>query len=87
MLDLTQLLRVPHVDSGLKFDISPDGQRLVFAWNKTGRWELYEMLAFCIAIGIFLSTILRKRKLLKISVNILICIIVIAEFTFPIVFE
>jgi dipeptidyl aminopeptidase/acylaminoacyl peptidase len=42
MLDLTQLLRVPHVDSGLKFDISPDGQRLVFAWNKTGRWELWE---------------------------------------------
>ncbi len=42
MLDLTQLLRVPHVDSGLKFDISPDGQRLIFAWNKTGRWELWE---------------------------------------------
>ena len=42
MLDLTQLLRVPHVDNGLKFDISPDGQRLVFAWNKTGRWELWE---------------------------------------------
>ncbi len=42
MLDLTQLLRVPHVDSGLKFDISPDGQRLVFAWNKTERWELWE---------------------------------------------
>jgi dipeptidyl aminopeptidase/acylaminoacyl peptidase len=43
MLNLTQLLRVPHVDSGLKFDISPDGQRLVFSWNKTGKWELYEM--------------------------------------------
>ena len=43
MLDLSQLLRVPHVDSGLKFDISPDGQRLVFAWNKTGRWELHEI--------------------------------------------
>ncbi|MDO8755104.1 MAG: alpha/beta fold hydrolase, partial [Anaerolineales bacterium] len=43
MLNLSQLLRVPHVDSGLKFDISPDGQSLVFAWNKTGRWELYEM--------------------------------------------
>ena len=43
MLNLSQLLRVPHVDSGLNFDISPDGQRLVFSWNKTGRWELYEM--------------------------------------------
>lgn len=42
MLNLSQLLRVPHVDSGLNFDISPDGQRLVFAWNKTGRWELYK---------------------------------------------
>jgi dipeptidyl aminopeptidase/acylaminoacyl peptidase len=42
MLDLTQFLRVPHVDSGLRFDISPDRQRLVFAWNKTGRWELWE---------------------------------------------
>lgn len=43
MLNLSQLLRVPHVNSGLRFDISPDGQRLVFAWNKTGGWELYEM--------------------------------------------
>ncbi len=43
MLDLTQLLRVPHIDSGLKFDISPDGQSLVFAWNKTGKWELWQM--------------------------------------------
>ncbi len=41
MLNLTQLLRVPHVDNGLKFDISPDGQRLIFAWNKTGKWELW----------------------------------------------
>jgi len=43
MLNLSQLLRVPHLDSGLKFDISPDGQRLVFSWNKTGIWELWEM--------------------------------------------
>lgn len=43
MLNLTQLLRIPQVDNGLRFDISPDGQRLVFSWNKTGRWELYEM--------------------------------------------
>ncbi|MBE0671376.1 MAG: S9 family peptidase [Anaerolineales bacterium] len=42
MLNLTQLLRIPYIDNGLKFDISPDGQRVVFSWNKTGRWELYE---------------------------------------------
>jgi dipeptidyl aminopeptidase/acylaminoacyl peptidase len=43
MFNLSQLLRVPHVDSGLKFDISPDGQRLVFSWNKTGKWELWKI--------------------------------------------
>jgi dipeptidyl aminopeptidase/acylaminoacyl peptidase len=43
MLNLSQLLRVPYVDSGLKYDISPDGQRLVFSWNKTGKWELWEI--------------------------------------------
>lgn len=41
MLDLTQLLRVPRVDAG--FDISPDGTRLAFAWNKTGEWQIYEL--------------------------------------------
>ncbi len=43
ILNLAQLLRVPHVDSGLKFDISPNGQRLIFSWNKTGKWELYDL--------------------------------------------
>jgi len=51
MLNLSQLLRVPHVDSGLKFDISPDGQRLVFSWNKTGKWELWEMGVGNLEIG------------------------------------
>ena len=41
MLDLTQLLRVPHVD--YLFDISPDDSKLAFAWNKTGEWQIYEM--------------------------------------------
>jgi hypothetical protein len=40
MLNLTQLLRIPRVDAG--FDISPDGARLAFAWNKTGEWQIYE---------------------------------------------
>ncbi len=38
-----QLLRVPHVDAGNGFDISPDGSKLAFAWNKTGAWEIYEL--------------------------------------------
>ena len=41
-LDLTQLLRVPHIDSGLCFDISPDESQIVFSWNKSGTWELYD---------------------------------------------
>lgn len=41
MLDLAQLLRVPRVDP--LFDISPDGSKLAFAWNKTGEWQIYEM--------------------------------------------
>jgi len=41
MLDLLQLLRVPHVDS--LFDIAPNGAKLAFAWNKTGEWQIYEM--------------------------------------------
>jgi dipeptidyl aminopeptidase/acylaminoacyl peptidase len=40
MLDLTQLLRIPHVDAG--FDISPDGNHIAFAWNQTGEWQIYE---------------------------------------------
>jgi dipeptidyl aminopeptidase/acylaminoacyl peptidase len=41
MLDLIQLLRVPHVDH--LFDISPDDSKLAFAWNKTGDWQIYEL--------------------------------------------
>jgi dipeptidyl aminopeptidase/acylaminoacyl peptidase len=41
MLDLAQLLRVPQVDAA--FDIAPDGSRVVFSWNKTGEWQLYEI--------------------------------------------
>ena len=41
MLDLTKLLRVPHVDT--LFDISPDNSKLAFAWNKTDEWQIYEL--------------------------------------------
>ena len=43
MLNLANLLRVPQVDTGLRFDISPDGRNVVFAWNKTGNWEIYQL--------------------------------------------
>jgi dipeptidyl aminopeptidase/acylaminoacyl peptidase len=43
MLNLADLLRVPQVDTGLRFDISPYGQRVAFAWNQTGKWEIYEL--------------------------------------------
>ncbi|MGZ9166727.1 MAG: TolB family protein, partial [Anaerolineales bacterium] len=41
MLNLTQLLQVPGVD--ITFDISPNTDRLAFAWNKAGEWQIYEM--------------------------------------------
>jgi dipeptidyl aminopeptidase/acylaminoacyl peptidase len=43
MLPLADLLRVPQVDTGLRFDVSPDGRNVAFAWNKTGNWEIYEL--------------------------------------------
>ena len=44
MLTLPELLRLPNVDNGLPFSISPDETRIVFSWNKTGRWELWQSL-------------------------------------------
>ena len=43
MLDLTQLLRVPHIDNDLRFDLSPNGEKAAFSWNESGNWEIYEM--------------------------------------------
>lgn len=43
LLDLTQLLRVPHVDTELPFDLSPAGGNAAFSWNGSGNWEIYEM--------------------------------------------
>jgi dipeptidyl aminopeptidase/acylaminoacyl peptidase len=42
-LDLEALLRIPLIDSEHGFDISPDGQVVVFAWNPTGQWEIYQV--------------------------------------------
>jgi len=44
MLTLSQLLRVPYIDSVQNYTISPDETRIVFSWNKTGRWELWQSL-------------------------------------------
>jgi len=41
-LDLEALLRVPYVEPENGFDLSPDGVWAAFAWNRSGRWEIYE---------------------------------------------
>ena len=43
MLTLPQLLQIPNVYSGLRFTISPDEECIVFSWNKSGKWELWEI--------------------------------------------
>lgn len=47
-----QLLRVPHVDAGYGFDLSPDGSRIAFSWNKSGAWEIYEIPLFPLPGGV-----------------------------------
>ncbi|MBI5936073.1 MAG: S9 family peptidase [Chloroflexi bacterium] len=42
-MNLETLLRVPDVENNLGHDISPDGLRVAFAWNKTGDWQIYEL--------------------------------------------
>jgi hypothetical protein len=42
MLELAQLFHVPQVHP--QFDISPDDIKLSFAWNKTGEWQIYEIV-------------------------------------------
>ncbi len=43
MLDLKHLLQVPYLEPSTGFDISPDGRKVAFSWNKTGEWEIYEI--------------------------------------------
>jgi dipeptidyl aminopeptidase/acylaminoacyl peptidase len=43
MIDLGVLLRVPCVEFESGFDISPDGRKVAFAWNKSGQWDIYEI--------------------------------------------
>ncbi len=41
ILDLRTLINVPLVEPDLGFDISPDGSKVAFSWNRSGRWEIY----------------------------------------------
>lgn len=43
MPDLTALLRVPHVDTELKYGLSSGDEKISFSWNKSGSWEIYEL--------------------------------------------
>lgn len=40
-LDIEELIRIPYVDMDYGYDISPDGSKVAFSWNKSGRWEIY----------------------------------------------
>jgi dipeptidyl aminopeptidase/acylaminoacyl peptidase len=42
-LDLQTLLHIPCVDEVGGVDISPDGQRAAFSWNRSGQLEIYEV--------------------------------------------
>lgn len=43
---LETLLRIPRIDNEYDFEISPDGNMLLFSSNLTGRWELYKLQPF-----------------------------------------
>ena len=43
MINLERLLRVPHVEPDIGFDISSDNKKVALSWNKTGAWEIYEV--------------------------------------------
>lgn len=41
-LDPDVLFRIPSVYyDGEGFHVSPDGQKVEFAWNKTGQWQIH----------------------------------------------
>lgn len=52
-------------------------------FRNSGRIEIYEILTFCIAIGLLLSFMIKSLKT-RVIFSIIICIGVLAEFTFPI---
>ncbi len=40
-LDYEKLLRIPGVDPYAGYDVSLDGKKVVFSWNRSGQWEIY----------------------------------------------
>jgi dipeptidyl aminopeptidase/acylaminoacyl peptidase len=40
---LEQLFRTPYINPENGFDISPNGEKIAFPWNITGKWEIYEI--------------------------------------------
>ncbi len=43
ILDLEALLRAPLVDADLGLSISPDGRRVAYSTNASGRWEIWAL--------------------------------------------
>jgi len=43
MLNLEKLLRIPDVDIAGGFSLCRDGSHVVFSWNRTGYYEIYEL--------------------------------------------
>lgn len=69
MLNLEQLLRIPHVDTSLRFSISPDEKEIIFSWNKSGKWELWRLETRELAIREFASGIAGSKFSPKHSPN------------------
>lgn len=55
-------------------------------FRNSGRIEVYEIMVFAIASGIFISFLLRKKYKIKLITTILICFVSLLEFNFPLKF-
>lgn len=55
-------------------------------FRNSGRWELFEIFSFCIAASLLISYLFRKNNKTKWTINLILCLVVILEFTYPIKF-